>query len=183
MALDPRAQEVLAYWFEELDDADWWKKDPALDAAIAARFGALHVEAAAGVLAPWQAEPRGAVALVVLLDQMPRNMFRDTPRAFATDEAAQAVTLAALDAGHEAALAHRERYVLYMPLMHAEDRALQARCLERFTALGSEKALGFARRHAAIIERFGRFPHRNAVMGRASSDEEAAFLNEPGSGF
>ncbi|NWG46178.1 MAG: DUF924 domain-containing protein [Alphaproteobacteria bacterium] len=180
---DVSSEALLAFWFEELDESQWWVQDGALDAEIARRFGAAHDAAATGALDGWAEDPRGALALVLLLDQFPRNLFRDSPRAFATDGMAVAVARGAIEAGRDRALSPRERGMLYMPLMHAEDRALQAECVRLFEGLGREDQLGFARRHKIVIDRFGRFPHRNPVLGRATTAEEAAFLAEHPAGF
>ncbi len=194
--MDARIDEILGFWFA--DPARWFVRDPQLDATIRERFGALHEHAADGHLHDWPATPRGALALVVVLDQFSRNLHRDSPRAFARDGRALATTRAALAAGHDRALAWLERYMLLMPFMHAEDVAVQRESVAAFDALHGEaaasgaapgeldtlaRAADYARRHAAIVERFGRFPHRNATLGRPSSEEELAFLEQPGSSF
>lgn len=200
--MDPRIDDVLAAWFgprdQPTDTRRWFTRDDAWDEALRRRFGALHAEGAAGGLDGWAATPRGALALVVVLDQLSRNLYRDDARAFAQDARALAVTRAARAAGHDAALGWLERYVLLMPYMHVEDRAAQAEGVAAFAALhDAARAAGapdaevaalasatdYARRHAAIVLRFGHFPHRNAVIGRPSTPEEEAFLQEPGSRF
>jgi uncharacterized protein (DUF924 family) len=199
-----RRDAILSFWFGPADApltatvTRWFQRDDALDAQIAREFGDDVAAAAAGEHAAWTAEPRGALALVVLLDQFTRNAFRGTPGAFAFDPQALAITQAALTDGTDRALGWLERYVLRMPLMHAEDRAVQDASVAAFAALHAEAsaagaapavveilagAVDYARRHAAIVARFGRYPHRNAILGRASTDEELAFLREPGSAF
>lgn len=168
---------VLDFWFADANEAHWWAPPPEFDAEIRDRFGALHADAAAERLADWEATPEGALALIIVLDQFPRNMFRDDPRAFATDKLAQAVALRAIDAGHDHAVPIERRVFFYMPLEHAEDLALQDRCC----ALVAERCdIGsyaeYAERHRVVIAQFGRFPHRNAVLGRESTPEETAYL-------
>ncbi len=183
--------EVLAFWFGPLPHrtrSEWFTKDAGFDALIAGRFAAPIGKALAGAYGEWCVEPRGSLARILLLDQFTRNVFRGTPRAFAGDERALATTRDALARGFEAALDPWERWFLYMPLEHSEDPAMQRLAVARFEALaadaqGFEGALDYARRHAAVIERFGRFPHRNAILGRASTPGEIAFLREPGSSF
>jgi uncharacterized protein (DUF924 family) len=176
-------RDVLRFWFEELEEAQWFKVDPALDRTIAERFLALH-EAVARATPEGATEiPSLALATVIVLDQFPRNMFRGTPRAFATDPQALAVASAAVDLGIDVLLTPQERIFLYLPFEHAEDAAAQARAVVLFEKLGEGNFLDYAKRHKTIIDRFGRFPHRNAILGRASTGEEIAFLAEPGSSF
>lgn len=184
--------DVLDFWFGQPKEK-WFAKDAAFDALLRERFGGALEDAARGDLDGWKATPRGRVALVVLLDQLSRNIFRGTPRSFAQDSKALALALEGLDNGDAAKLAPLERYFLVMPLMHAEDMAMQRRCITELEKLRAEApsdleklfddAIRYGGMHAAIIERFGRFPHRNAVLGRASTAEEEAFLREPGSSF
>ncbi len=173
--------EVIKFWFEELAPEQYYKRDGALDAAIKKRFGALYERLAAGVPADWLTEPRGFLAAIIVLDQFPRNMFRDDKRAFATDAEALALSKHAIAEGMDMQLPPAERAFIYLPFQHAEDPADQERSIELFTALGAPLNLDFARRHQAIIARFGRFPQRNAALGRKSTEEELAFLQEPGS--
>ena len=190
----PAWQPVLDFWFLTPEQpghgrprAEWFRKDPAFDAAIRDRFGALIEVALAGGLREWDVDERGALARVILLDQFTRNVFRDTPRAFAGDPLALAAALAMIDAGRDRALAPVERGFVYLPLEHAEDRALQERCVALYEALGRETgspgAAEWAIRHRDIVARFGRFPHRNRILGRESTAEEIEFLKQPGSGF
>ena len=175
--------EIVAFWFETLKPEDWYRKNPAIDAAITERFSATYEALKTGVPPEWLAEPKGMLAAIIVLDQFPRNMFRDDPRAFATDRAALALAKRAIGEGTDMRLAPEQRAFIYMPFQHAETREDQARSVELFTALGDPNNLDFAPRHQPIIERFGRFPHRNSVLGRASTAEELAFLQEPGSSF
>lgn len=182
--------DVLRFWFGEPPHAAreaWFRKDPAFDAAIRERFGATVSAALAGAFSDWSHSPRGALARVILLDQFTRNIFRDTPRAFEGDPLALAIASAVVDAGDDRVLDRYERQFLYLPFEHSESAAAQDRSLELFAALardtGDDSLLPWARRHAEIVRRFGRFPHRNAILGRASTPEEAAFLEEPGSRF
>lgn len=175
--------EVLAFWFSERVEPLWFRSDPALDVEIRDRFGALVASAAAGALDDWLETPAGALALVILLDQFPRNIYRGTPQAFAADAKARAVADRALALGHDRAVEPTWRLFFYLPFEHSEQRADQQRSLELFTALGDVKLLDYAVRHHEIIARFGRFPHRNAVLGRPSTAEERAFLTQPGAAF
>ena len=175
--------EIVAFWFETLKPEDWYRKNPAIDAEITARFGATYDALRTGVPPEWLAEPKDMLAAIIVLDQFPRNMFRDDPRAFATDGAALALAKRAISEGFELRLPPEQRAFIYLPFQHAETAEDQARSIALFTALGNPNNLDFAQRHQAIIARFGRFPHRNSVLGRASTAEELAFLQEPGSSF
>lgn len=175
--------EILHFWFEELGPKDWWRKDDALDATIAARFKGAYEELRESVPASWLESPEGILAAILVLDQFPRNMFRDDARAFATDAEALALAKRAIAAGMDARLEPDKRAFIYLPFQHVEDRADQARSVELFTALGQKLNLDFAARHKEIVDRFGRFPHRNAILGRTSTEEELEFLKQPGSSF
>ena len=188
--MTPLARDILDFWFgppPHAARAEWFRKDPAFDAMIVARFGAAIEAAVSGAFRDWRSEPRAALALVLLLDQFARNAFRDTPRAFAGDGEALATTIDIVDAGLDRALDTYERWFLYMPLEHAEDPAMQQRSIALFARLahdtGDPAPLEWAEKHAAIVRRFGRYPHRNSILGRASTPEEIAFLQEPGSRF
>lgn len=199
---DSRIDDVLDFWFGPLDadgcadsehSARWWKKDPGMDEEIRRRFGELHRAIRAGELDDWLADPRGRLAQVIVLDQFSRNMFRGTPASFASDPRALQLALEGLDRGDDRALPRDQRFFLYMPLMHSEELAMQDRMVALFEALLAEappalreKTAGFvkyAEMHRDIIRRFGRFPHRNAILDRASTREEVAFLEQPGSSF
>lgn len=173
-------EALLAFWFEETGPKRWFAHDRVLDEEIDARFSALYAEAAAGRCDDWAESADGALALVILLDQFSRNLFRDDPRAFAMDAKALGVAESALEHGFDQATPPERRPFLYMPFMHSEDLADQRRSVALFAALeGGEGWLGYARSHMRIIERFGRFPHRNEMLGRVDTPEEAAWLDSP----
>ena len=185
---DPRAAAILAFWFGRGDrDKRWFEKSAAFDEEVRRRFLALHAEGAAGNLAPWRDEPADCLALIVLLDQFPRNMFRGTPRAFATDAPALDTAKHAVARGYDRAMRPSERMFIYLPYEHAESLEEQMRACELTAPLvdfpETDDVYRFAVAHRDIIQRFGRFPHRNAILGRASTAEEDAFLNEPLSSF
>ncbi|MGD9829029.1 MAG: DUF924 family protein [Hyphomicrobiaceae bacterium] len=176
-------QAVLTFWFAEMSPADWFTKSQAIDNLISARFREIFEQVKARTIEELASSPERALAAVIVLDQFPRNMFRDTPAAFATDARALALSAAAIERGHDANLDQAGRKFLYMPYQHSEDRGEQARSIELFARLGEPETLDFAIRHKDIVDRFGRFPHRNAILGRISTAEELAFLEEPGSSF
>jgi uncharacterized protein (DUF924 family) len=185
-----KAEEVLNFWFGREGDPDygefreaWFRKDPEFDREIRDRFEALYEAAAAGDLDDWKAEARSCLALVILLDQFPRNMFRGDPKSYATDPKAQETAEYAVDHALDRELPEFQRTFLYMPFMHSEDLEYQRRSVELFRGLGGSDSEGYAVRHMEIIERFGRFPHRNEVLGRRTTPEEAEFLTQPGSSF
>ncbi|HSR64606.1 MAG TPA: DUF924 family protein [Xanthomonadaceae bacterium] len=169
--------DVLDFWFGMPEDL-WWRKDAGFDDRIRARFLALHESLLAGG-GHGIASPRAALAAVIALDQFGRNMFRGDPRAYAADPVARKIALDAIDAGRDAGMAKDERLFLYMPLQHSEDVADQRRAVALVAALGDAELTHFAEAHCRIIERFGRFPHRNGILGRASTAEEEASLQEP----
>jgi uncharacterized protein (DUF924 family) len=175
--------DVLDFWFGQLKPAQWFKADGALDAEIGRRFAATHTELKHGLADSWSVSARGSLAAVIALDQFPRNMFRGTPRAFATDAAALALSRSAIERQFDRSLATIERQFLYMPFQHSEDRATQAQSVALFELLGDARVSDYARRHCAVIERFGRFPHRNDILGRVPTAEEIEFLKQPGSSF
>ena len=174
--------EVLAFWFGELTPNDWFWGGEAVDTKIRDRFKDLHEALREeGVPEGWRATARGMIAAVIALDQFARNLYRNDPRAFAADASALALAKEALDRGLDRDMTKNERHFLYLPFQHSEDPADQARSVELFAAHGDERTLGFAVRHKAVIDRFGRFPHRNETLGRASTPEEMEFLNSPDS--
>jgi uncharacterized protein (DUF924 family) len=187
--------DVLDFWFGPAHSAAsfeanpaWFRKDPAFDAQIAQRFGPTIGQALAGGLTDWELHPAAALARILVLDQFTRNAFRDTPRAFAGDALALAAAQRLVHAGEDRLLPPLRRVFAYLPFEHAEDRATQAEALRLFKALGDEVPalagyLEWAQKHADVVERFGRFPHRNDVLGRPSPAEEEAFLRQPGSRF
>jgi uncharacterized protein (DUF924 family) len=175
--------DIVRFWFEELTPEDWYKADAKRDAEVRRRFGPLYENLSVGVPQDWLDTPKGWLAAILVLDQFPRNMFRGDSRAFATDAEALALAKQAIAKSVDMRLQPDQRAFIYLPFQHSEGRADQARSLELFTALGNPNNLDFALRHKAIVDRFGRFPHRNAVLGRASTEEELVFLKEPGSSF
>lgn len=178
--LPGEARDVLEFWYDLLKPVQWWKRDEAVDAEIVSRFGALYERLADDVPVSWLATPRGRLAAVIVLDQFPRNMFRGDRRAFASDARALEIAMDTIASGDDTTLTREERSFLYMPFQHCEDRAIQVRSVGLFEALGDADQLDFAVKHKQIIDRFGRFPHRNAVLGRESTAEEVEFLRQPG---
>ena len=169
------AAQVIHYWFEELRPEAWFRKEERVDTAILERFGALHDEVAR--IRPEQlATPLECLAAVIVLDQFSRNMLRGSPRAFATDMLALSIAQHAIAAGLDQQLDRQQRWFLYMPFQHSEDRTVQARSIELFTQLDDRENLGYAQRHKEVIDRFGRFPHRNEVLGRVSTPDELQFI-------
>jgi len=207
-ALAPLAAEILDFWFvprageapadgaqaiasahgrTRVERSVWFHKDDVLDREIRERFGAALAAGIAGAFGEWCATPQGSLARVVLLDQFTRNAFRGMPAAFAGDPAALATAEDAIERGFERELEAHERWFLYMPFQHSESLPLQERAVELFAALGTQTGLTgplrWAERHRDIVRRFGRFPHRNEILGRTSTAEELAFLAQPGSRF
>jgi len=191
-AIHDDARGVLSFWFGEGDErgksrAQWFRKDPAFDEEIRARFLSLYRQAAAGECDHWQGSALDCLALIVVLDQFPRNLFRDSAEAFATDAAARTAARHLLARGDDARLLPVERMFVYLPLEHSESLADQEECLRLMKSLSvfdeTRDLHVWAEKHRVIIERFGRFPHRNAALGRESTAEEIAFLQQPGSRF
>lgn len=181
--MPPNCRAVLSFWFEELTPAQWWKVDPSLDQAMAERFGELHQQAARCELWEWRAQPEGRLAEVIVLDQFSRNLHRGQPRAFEQDALALALAQTAVELEADLALTPQQRAFLYMPYMHSESARVHAQAVPLFRERTTESSHDFELRHQAIIERFGRYPHRNAILGRTSTAEELAFLATPGSSF
>lgn len=202
----PEFERVLSFWFGALDDTSeladhpktkqWWKKDPELDAEIERQFGALITAAERGELDDWRTEPEPSLALVVILDQFRRNVFRDDPRAFTLDPTARVIVHGGLDDGFDRRLSLIRRCFFYMPLMHSESLDDHELATAKYESLVDdararapqqvatfENNLAYEHRHREIIQRFGRYPHRNAILGRASTPEELAFLEQPNSSF
>ncbi len=190
------AQEVLDFWFLPASHpdhgaarAEWYRKDDAFDADIRARFGATITRAIAGGLREWDEQgARGVLARIIVLDQLTRNAYRGTPESFAGDLLALAAAREMVDAGEHMALQPIERQFVYMPFEHAEDAGMQQLAVDQFSALAADnpgfgEALDYAHRHRGVIARFGRFPHRNPILGRASTPEELDYLSQPGAGF
>ncbi|HUB89819.1 MAG TPA: DUF924 family protein [Dyella sp.] len=187
------ALAVLAFWFDANHRDAWFASDPAFDAAIRTRFAGTVQQAAQGKLEKWADTPSGWLALLIVLDQFPRNLYRHNARAWSQDLHAQQLALWGIKEGFDGQLPPIQRVFAYMPLEHAEDIALQQRSVAAFEALCQSPPaeqrqlytgyLDYARRHAAVIARFGRFPHRNALLDRASTPEELVYMAEPGAGF
>lgn len=175
--------EVLEFWFGHVRPAQWWKKDPEFDEQIRSRFGRLHASASRCELYPWRESARGRLAEIIVLDQFSRNIHRGSAAAFANDRLALALSQEAISAGADAEVAPEQRQFFYLPFMHAESGLIQTRSIELYEALGEPRNLEQARRHKAIIDRFGRYPHRNQVLGRQSTVDEILFLKQPGSSF
>ena len=175
----PDLREVTAFW-RAAGPEKWFRREPHFDREITARFLAAHEAAAAGRLSDWEATPEGALALLLLLDQFPRNMFRGSARAFATDPLARAVADRAIARGFDEIAPRDERMFFYLPFEHSENLTDQERSLALSRRAGDGKADRYAELHADIIRRFGRFPHRNAVLRRATTPEEQAFLDAGG---
>lgn len=180
---EPWVDEVLRFWFEELDHAAWFRNNEETDELIRRRFlGIFERIAALPAEAAWTS-PRRALATIIVLDQFPRNMFRGTPQAFATDPKAVEVTRGAVERGFDKTFDKDGRAFMYLPFEHSEELANQERAVELFTLLGDEEYIRYAIAHRDIIARFGRFPHRNVILGRPSTPEEEEFLKQPGSSF
>lgn len=175
--------DVLSFWFSEKVKPLWFKQDPEFDQEISQRFFDAYQLASAGKLDNWHQNPGSILALIILLDQFPRNMFRHNAQAFATDRQAVELTQYALAKNYEQELSTEKKVFLYMPLMHSEDFEHQTRSVELFQQLGKENNLKFAIKHQEIVARFGRFPHRNNILGRESTSAEKEFLTQPGSTF
>jgi uncharacterized protein (DUF924 family) len=171
--------EVVAFWFAETVRPLWFAATPDFDEALRARFLATYRAAAAGQLMDWDATPEGALALTIVLDQFPLNLFRGQPESFATEAAAREVADRAIARGFDQSLPPEQRQFLYLPFMHSEAQVDQERSVRLYQQPGLEDSLRFARHHHALIQRFGRFPHRNAILGRASTAEELAYLASP----
>lgn len=192
-----RVDAILTFWFDHpkapgseygRQRSVWFKKDPAFDETIRAHFLSDYEQAAAGQLAHWLGQPRDCLALIVLLDQFPRNLFRQSPRSYATDELALTAARYAIAQGYDQALLPVERIFIYLPFEHSEALADQETSVRLASALAEQSPelisiLDYAIRHQAVIQRFGRFPHRNEVLGRPSTPAEAEFLTQPGSRF
>lgn len=192
--MNPQAQAVFDFWFAGADSVrrEWFQKDEAFDRDIDQRFGEQIAQALEGGLHQWDAEgPQAALARILLLDQFCRNVYRGTPLAFAGDHLALQAALDMIDAGEDQRLTPLQRAFVYLPLEHAEDLAMQERAVALFTRLAESEPgnqglagmLDYAKRHREVIQRFGRFPHRNAILNRPSTPAEVEYLKQPGSGF
>lgn len=180
---DSMKGDVLDFWFNELAPAQHWDKDPALDATIEQHFGAVHTAAAAGELWEWRTHAEGRLAEIIVLDQFSRNIFRDSPAAFFCDPMALVLAQEAVAIGVDKELNVQKRSFLYLPYMHSESLRVHEQAMRLFDQPGLENNYEFELKHLAIIKRFGRYPHRNALLNRSSTNEEIEFLKQPGSSF
>jgi uncharacterized protein (DUF924 family) len=176
-------QTVLDFWFEEITPAQWWKKDPEFDQLIQARFSDIHHQANQGELHSWRATPQGRLAEIIVLDQFSRNIYRDTPKAFASDSLALILAQEAITAKADQALDQHMLSFLYMPFMHSESLEIHKVATSLFKTANLIDNYNFEIKHQVIIEKFGRYPHRNAILGRESTTQEIEFLKQPGSSF
>jgi len=176
-------QDIINFWFKEIEPSYWWKKDKDFDRLIAERYKSLHQKAARCELFEWRQELLGRLAEIIILDQFSRNLFRDSPLAFATDGLALVLAQEAVSLSIDAKLSPTERSFLYMPYMHSESVLIHEVAVTLFQAKGMEQNLEFELKHKIIIDRFHRYPHRNAILGRESTEEELEFLKEPNSSF
>jgi uncharacterized protein (DUF924 family) len=177
-------ETILSFWFKELEQKQWFEKDLALDRHITERFCDIHAAASAGELYSWRKTAKGRLAEIIVLDQFSRNMFRDQPKAFAQDTIALVLAQEAIAAKCDETLSEpAEKAFLYMPFMHSESEAIHEVAMTLFDQPGLENNFDFEKKHKRIIDRFGRYPHRNAILGRQSTPEEETFLKEPGSSF
>ncbi|MEL6927344.1 MAG: DUF924 family protein [Cyanobacteria bacterium J06600_6] len=175
--------DILDFWFDKETKPLWFKKQEEFDRQIKEQFLDIYQLAKTGAFKVWRNDPASTLALIIVLDQFPRNMFRDNAQAFATDNQAVELTKYAVQHNYHLELTDEQQTFLYMPLMHSEDRQDQAKSIELFQALGRENNLKFAIKHQQIIDRFQRFPHRNKILGRKSTTAEQEFLSQPGSSF
>lgn len=176
-------EQVIRFWFEEISLDQWWSAEPAFDQLIASRFLPTLMQAAQGELHAWRDTPLGRLAEIIVLDQFSRNVYRQTPQAFAQDATALVLSQEAVRQGAHTSLSPTQCAFLLMPFMHSESRAIHAMAEPLFKAFTPASNHDFELKHKAIIDRFGRYPHRNAVLGRVSTAEELAFLQQPGSSF
>lgn len=174
------SEDVLKFWFEEIESSQHWVKDPAFDQLVRDRFAKLHLAASKCELFSWRADASGRLAEIIVLDQFSRNMFRDQPEAFANDALALALAQEAISVGADKQLSDQHVPFLYMPLMHSESTVIHEVAVEVFA---KTKNMEFELKHKAIIDRFGRYPHRNEVLNRKSTEEEVEFLKGPNSSF
>lgn len=179
------AQDILDFWFEDTQPAQWFQINPDFDAAITERFSDAYDKAARGIFDDWKTDPEECLALCILLDQFPRNMYRNTPKAFATDGKALVIAKFALSKGFDQVLSPLKRRFLYLPFEHSENLNDQRKCVELFEKMKKDDPLGYdyALRHLKVIEKYGRFPHRNKILSRMNTPEEEEYLAQAGAGF
>ena len=176
-------KEIIKFWFEEISQAQWWKKDVQFDELIASRFSEVHRQASRCELYQWRDTAEGRLAEIIVLDQFSRNIYRDSPLSFATDSLALALGQEAIRSGADKAVPEGMRSFFYMPFMHSESAVIHEEAVLLYEAYGNEGNLNFELRHKTIIDRFGRYPHRNEILGRDSTVDEIEFLSHPGSSF
>lgn len=176
-------KEIIKFWFEELTPKQWFNSTKELDSKIYERFGAVHDAAVKGELESWRATPAGSLAEIIVLDQFSRNIYRDQPGAFKNDLAALILAQEAIRKNYHAKLETFKRVFIYMPFMHSESLKIHKKAMRLFNEPGMEENFDYEIKHKAIIERFGRYPHRNKILGRNSTAEEIEFLSQPGSSF
>ena len=175
--------EVLTFWFQEIEPKMWWVADPDFDRQIKERFLEVLNQAKDGELFHWRSQPKGRLAEIIVLDQFSRNIFRNTPSAFAQDNMALVLAQEALNAGAQKSLTTAERGFLLMPYMHSESRRIHEVAERLYRDMASPRSYQYELKHKAIIDRFGRYPHRNEILGRTSTEQEIEFLKQPGSRF
>lgn len=176
-------EDVINFWFIEIEQAKWWQKDKTFDALINEKFLATHHAASKGELSHWRETAHGRLAEIIVLDQFSRNIFRDSPQSFAFDGLALCLAQHAISAGADNELSAIERSFLYMPFMHSESAKIHQTAVNLYQENGLTSNVEFELKHKAIIDRFNRYPHRNEILGRKSTEEEVAFLQLPGSSF
>jgi uncharacterized protein (DUF924 family) len=176
-------QQIINFWFEETKPEQWWKKDDDFDALLVERFSELHTRACQCEFFEWRKHPEGRLAEIIVLDQFSRNMFRDTARAFASDAMSLSLSQEAIAQGADQALSQLQRTFLYMPFMHSESLNIHEVAVELYQKNGIQNNLDFELAHKRIIEKFGRYPHRNKILGRQSTVDEMEFLTQAGSSF
>lgn len=176
-------QDIIGFWFEEIEESQWWVKDKVFDQLITDRFGSVHGAANRCELFEWRESALGRLAEVIVLDQFSRNIYRDDPRSFASDPLALCLAQEAVGSGFDKVLLAHQRNFIYMPYMHSESKPMHELAVSLFESSDSPQALEFELKHKRIIDRFGRYPHRNDILGRESSDEERAFLEQEDARF
>ncbi|PCJ49737.1 MAG: hypothetical protein COA74_04600 [Gammaproteobacteria bacterium] len=178
-----KLQEIITFWFETIEPKLWWVKDEKFDQLLRDKFLDIHLKACQGELVHWRTTAQGRLAEIIILDQFSRNIFRDTPRAFAQDAMALVLAQEAINVGANEQLIGKQKAFLYLPFMHSESLFIHDLAVELFNEPGLEGNKQFEKQHRLIIERFGRYPHRNEILNRQSSKQEKEFLTQPGSSF
>jgi len=176
-------EDIIQFWYTEIPPRNWFVKDLAFDTMLKRRFGDIHQKATAGELAHWRQKPLGKLAEIIVLDQFSRNLFRNSSKAFAYDGQALVLAQSAIEQSADLALLPKQQSFMYMPLMHSESSLIHQQAVLVFNQPGLEDNYSFELKHKAIIDRFGRYPHRNGILGRLSTPQELEFLSQPGSSF